>query len=280
MISEQEYILTDRDFGEIRALIRDRTGISLSEAKRELVYGRLIRRLRHLRLKSFSAYLRLLQQDDSTEFEEFTNALTTNLTSFFREPHHFDYLADHVFPCLAARNAPARRIRIWSAACSTGEEAYSLAMALAESMDRFRGWDVRILATDLDSQVLAHAQAGVYRDERVQNIPEDRRTRWLREQGPHHYAISSEIRSLISFKQLNLMEQWPFSGPFDVVFCRNVVIYFDKETQRSLFARIAQIQIEGSHLFIGHSESLFKVSDQYALLGKTIYRRLGPASGR
>jgi chemotaxis protein methyltransferase CheR len=273
MSTPQEYLLSDRAFDRIRDLIRDRAGIALSEAKRELVYGRLARRLRELKLESFEAYLSLLEGDESREIEEFTNALTTNLTSFFREGHHFEYLTQHVFPFLERRNARTRRLRLWSAACSTGEEPYSLAMTLAESLGRFRGWDVRILATDLDSEVLKHAQAGRYRSDRLSSVPVARRDKWFAPQGPNHHLVKDQIRELITFRQLNLMHDWPFRGPFDVILCRNVVIYFDKETQRRLFGRIAQMQIEGSYLFIGHSESLFKVTDLYDSLGKTMYRR-------
>lgn len=277
MTGLDEYLLSDRDFERIRALIRTRAGIFLSEAKRQLVYGRLARRLRKLRLASFTAYLDFLERGDSMEIEEFTNALTTNLTSFFREPHHFDYLTEEVFPYLARRNAATRRLRLWSAACSTGEEPYSLAITLAESMDRFRGWDLRILATDLDSQVLRQAQEGVYPADRLRGMSPACRDRWFVRLGAHHYTVAEQLRSLIRFRQVNLVQPWPFRGPFDVILCRNVVIYFDKQTQRTLFRRIAQIQSDGSYLFVGHSETLYKVTDQYTSLGKTMYRRTSDA---
>jgi chemotaxis protein methyltransferase CheR len=270
--ADREYRLTDKEFEQIRSLVRRNTGISLAESKRELVYSRLVRRLRHRGLDTFGAYVELLEQNDPGEIEEFTNAITTNLTSFFRESHHFEYLREEVLPLIEKRNADQRRLRIWSAGCSTGEEPYSLAMILHESMSRFRGWDVRILATDLDSNVLAHARAGAYRPDRLETLQRARRERWFR-QSADGLVASSELKSLITFKQLNLMHPWPFHGPFDVIFCRNVVIYFDKSTQRDLFERVAGMQHEGSHLFIGHSESLFKVTDRYQLIGKTIYRR-------
>ena len=270
----REYHLSDAQFDDIRRLVREHTGISLADSKRELVYSRLVRRLRRLSLGGFGDYLQLLERGESTELEEFTNAITTNLTSFFRENHHFEFLSGTVLPALEQRNAASRRLRIWSAGCSTGEEPYSIAIAVQESMSRFRGWDVRILATDLDSQVVAHAAAGEYKLERFEKMPAARRERWFRPAGPEQFVADESLKSLITFRQLNLMHAWPFRGPFDVIFCRNVVIYFDKETQRALFDRMAEVQREGDHLFIGHSESLFKVCERYQLIGKTIYRKL------
>ncbi len=271
--NDREFRLSDREFAEIRRLVREHTGISLAESKRELVYSRLVRRLRRLSLPSFADYIELLGRGEPVELEEFTNAITTNLTSFFRESHHFDFLVKTVLPALEKRNAATRRLRIWSAGCSTGEEPYSIAIALQEEMARFRGWDIRILATDLDSNVVAHAQAGEYKVERFEKVPGSRRERWFDASASGSLIASAELKSLITFRQLNLMHQWPFKGPFDVIFCRNVVIYFDKETQRALFDRMAELQRIDDHLFIGHSESLFKVCDRYQLIGKTIYRK-------
>ena len=271
--SDREFHLSDREFDEIRRLVRKHTGIALAESKRELVYSRLVRRLRRLSLPTFGEYLELLRRGEPAELEEFSNAITTNLTSFFREGHHFEFLADTILPLLGKRNAASRRLRIWSAGCSTGEEPYSIAIVLQEALPRFRGWDARILATDLDSQVLAQAAAGRYRAERLEKVPAMRQERWFEAAGPGTLAASAALKSLITFRQLNLMDRWPFKGPFDVIFCRNVVIYFDKETQRGLFERMAEMQRDGDHLCIGHSESLFKVCDQYQLVGKTIYRK-------
>jgi chemotaxis protein methyltransferase CheR len=272
----REFEFGDDDFQALRALVREVTGISLSEQKRELVYGRLARRLRALNLKTFREYRDLLSQDQGGELVQFCNAITTNLTAFFREPHHFDYLRDQVLtPMLAG--AP-RRLRIWSAGCSTGEEPYSLAMTILETLPDLRRWDVRILATDLDSDVLERARRGVYAEERLKNLTLQRRARFFTERREREglcYEASPELKSLITFKQLNLMHVLPMRGPLDAVFCRNVVIYFDKDTQRDLFARVSQLQRPGNLLFLGHSESLFKVSDDYTLIGKTVYRRAG-----
>jgi chemotaxis protein methyltransferase CheR len=270
----RDYQLSDREFQVIRRLVRKLTGIALAESKRELVYGRLVRRLRRLQLSGFGEYIALLEGGEPAELEQFTNAITTNLTSFFREAHHFEFLRDTAFPEIAARNPAARRLRIWSAGCSSGEEPYSLAIVLQESIARFRGWDVKILATDLDSQVLGSAVAGEYPADRFEKMSTARRDRWFRPNADGAFVAAPELKALITFKPLNLMGAWPFRGPFDVVFCRNVIIYFDKPTQQALFERIGQLQRAQDFLCIGHSESLFNVSEQYQLVGKTIYRRL------
>ena len=272
----REFLFSDSDFNALRELVRKHTGISLSDAKRELVYGRLSRRLRVLGLKSFSDYRDLLASaPDGQEIVEFCNAITTNLTSFFREPHHFDYLRDQVLKPLAARGA-RQRLRIWSAGCSTGEEPYSIAITVRESLPEAARHDIRILATDLDSDVLSRARNGIYAHERVQGMSAQRVSTFFqerREGSVVRYAVNPELRGLITFNQLNLMHQLPMKGPLDVIFCRNVVIYFDKETQRGLFSRFAQLQRPGDVLFLGHSESMFKVSEDYTLVGRTVYRR-------
>ena len=271
-----DYVLTDTQFHRIRQLVREHTGIALSEAKRQLVYGRLARRLRALKLESFGEYIELLERGVAVELEEFTNAITTNLTSFFRESHHFDYLASDVLPKIVAKDAGTRRARIWCCAASTGEEPYSIAMVLREAENILNGFDVKLLATDLDSAVLATGAAGVYNAERLKSVSNARVSRFFRKGSGEHtgkFRAEDELRNLITFKQLNLMNEWPVRGPFDVIFCRNVIIYFDKETQRVLFERMAALQRPGDMLFLGHSESLYRVSDKYELVGRTIYRR-------
>lgn len=272
-----EFEFSDRDFQHVRQIINRIAGISLADGKRELVYSRLSRRLRYLGLSRFEDYCQLLETDESNaELGEFVNALTTNLTSFFRESHHFDFLAKELLPALIReRNASDRRIRIWSAGCSTGEEPYSIAMVLRETLPT-AGWDVKILATDLDSNVLATAERGVYEESRVKDISEIRLRRWFqkgRGEQSGLVRVVPMLRELITFRRLNLMEDWPMRGPFDIVFCRNVVIYFDKPTQRVLFERFADQLIDQGYLFVGHSESLFKVTDRFVPLGKTIYQR-------
>jgi chemotaxis protein methyltransferase CheR len=274
----RDFELSQAEFDRLRELVREHTGIALSEGKRQLVYGRLARRLRALQLESFGEYIGLLERGDPVELEEFVNAVTTNLTSFFREPHHFEYLAGEALPAIVARSDGINRLRIWCCAASTGEEPYSIAMVLREAQDRLAGWDVEILATDLDSNVLATGKSGVYSAERFRGMDARRVARFFDKGAGAHagkFRAREDLRNLITFKQLNLMNEWPMRGPFDAIFCRNVVIYFDKATQRTLFERMAALQRPGDLLFLGHSESLYRVSDAYELIGRTIYRRVG-----
>jgi chemotaxis protein methyltransferase CheR len=273
---EREFDFTRRDFEFIRQLVGERTGIVLSDHKVDMVYGRLARRLRQLKLSSFRDYLSRLESDDDQELVEFTNALTTNLTAFFREPHHFDYLAQQALPALV-RQRPDRRLRVWSAGCSTGEEPYSIAVTLQEALPNISRWDVRILATDLDSSVVQKAHAGIYDGTRLNGIGDERWKRWFqRGHGSNagKVRVSAQLQRLITFKQLNLMHQWPMKGPFDVLFCRNVIIYFNKDTQRILFDRFADILADDGYLFVGHSETLHKVTDRFQLIEKTVYRKV------
>lgn len=273
---EREYQFTDADFRKVRDLVRQAIGISLSESKRELVYGRLVRRLRQLGLANFSDYLNRLETRSDNELEHFCNAITTNLTSFFREKHHFEELARTILPLLLQRNAATRRIRIWSAGCSTGEEPYTIAITIREALGEMPGWDLRILATDVDSNVLAHAAAGVYEPARFERVESARRDRWFAHSPGGRYEARPELRRMITFNRLNLIESWPMRGPLDVIFCRNVIIYFDKDTQRDIIGRMAQLQKPGDYLILGHSESLLNVTDKYALTGQTIHKRVEP----
>lgn len=274
----REFQFRDADFVALRVLIKEMTGINLAESKREMVYGRVSRRLRALGLRDFADYRRLLETDTS-ELIEVCNAMTTNLTAFFRESHHFDYLREQLLLPCAADPRGARRLRLWSAACSTGEEAYSMAMTVCEAIPDWKRWDIKILATDIDSDILRRAARGRYAADRVKGLSPTRLKRFFSEgtsDGAPIFQVAPEIADLITFKQFNLMEQLPMHGPLDAIFCRNVIIYFDKETQRDLFSRVAPLQRKDDLLFLGHSESLFKVSNDYALIGKTIYRRSPP----
>ena len=274
-VNRREFAFGDEDFEALRRLVKQLSGINLTEQKRELVYGRLSRRLRALNLSSFREYRQLLASS-SDELVQLCNAITTNLTSFFRERHHFEHLCEHVLRPLAADPRGSRRIRIWSAGCSSGEEPYSIAMAVAETLPDLRRWDVRILATDLDSSVLERARRGMYTAERVAGVDGARLERFFvpqHERTGLHYRVAEPLRALVTFKQLNLVQPLPMRGPLDAIFCRNTVIYFDKDTQRDLFARVAVLQRPGQVLFLGHSESLFKVSEDYSLIGRTVYQR-------
>lgn len=276
----REFVFTDRDFEYLRNLVTSHAGITLGGHKRQLVYGRLTRRLRQLGLDSFEQYCRYVDEHLDTEFGELINAITTNLTSFFRENHHFEHLAGNALPDRMERNGLNRRLRLWSAGCSTGEEPYSIALTVAETLGAERAhWDVRVLATDIDTQVLTRAGNGVYAEERIEGIPPERARRWFRRgTGPNlgKVRVDDGLRDLIAFRQLNLMDtSWPMRGPFDVIFCRNVVIYFDKPTQKILFDRFADLLAPDGYLYVGHSESLHGTSTRFKLIGRTIYQRLG-----
>ena len=273
---DHEFEFTDSEFRRLRDLVHARTGIALSDAKRELVYGRLARRLRKLNLTSFAEYCQLVERPLSDELQELTNAITTNLTSFFREHYHFEQLASEALPQLEAQRMSTRRLRLWSAGCSTGEEPYSLAVIMRERLAHLSHWDIKLLATDIDSKVVATAAEGHYAEERFKGVSPERIRNWFPPAPgrPGMRAACADLKALITFKQLNLLEPWPMKGPFEVIFCRNVVIYFDKATQRTLFDRMADLQNPGDWLFIGHSENLHNVTDRYKLVGRTVYRRL------
>jgi len=275
-LAEHEFELTDAEFKRLREIVHARTGIALSDAKRELVYGRLARRLRKLKLTSFAEYCQLVERAESEELQELTNAITTNLTSFFRENHHFEQLSVEALPQVESKRSSTRRIRLWSAGCSTGEEPYSLAIVLCEALARLPNSDIKLLATDIDSKVVATAAEGVYAADRFKGVAAERVRNWFTQPAgrPDFRAASAELKALITFKQLNLLDPWPMKGPFDVIFCRNVVIYFDKATQRRLFDRMADLQEPGGWLFIGHSENLHNVTRRYKLVGRTVYRRV------
>ena len=275
-IHEREFVFSDKDFEKIRKFVKEETGITLSDAKKNMVYGRLSRRLRALDIKSFNEYIDIVSEGESEEKGNFVNAITTNLTSFFREEHHFDYVKNTVVPQVLKNNSHTKKIRIWCAGCSTGEEPYSLSMALHESISDIQSWDIKILATDLDTNVLEHCRRGVYDIDRIVGLSQSRKANWfLKGKGDHSGSVKIDprLQSLITFKQLNLMQGWPMKGPFDFMFCRNVVIYFDKPTQKILFDRYADLVKDDGYLFLGHSESLYNVSTRFQLLGNTIYQK-------
>lgn len=273
----REFDFTDSHFSQIRQFVTAQTGIVLADAKKDMVYGRLSKRVRKAFAGNFDDFCHAITDGDLDEQDFLINAITTNLTAFFRENHHFEYLRDRVVPELLKQNKSTKKIRIWSAGCSTGEEPYSIAIALREAIPHSSDWDIKILATDLDANVVAHGQEGIYTFERVHDLDARRQRKWF-QRGKDDNAglvrVKPELRDMIHFKRLNLLHDWPMKGPFDVIFCRNVVIYFDKKTQTELFERYANILIPGGHLFIGHSESLYKVSDRYTSLGHTIYQQL------
>lgn len=275
--TSKEFDFTTRDFERVRALIYKRAGIALAESKQEMVYSRLARRLRATGITSFVQYLDDLESGrDTDEWEAFTNALTTNLTSFFRESHHFPLLAEHV------RNLKGP-IEVWCSASSTGEEPYSIAMTLCEAFNTLTP-PVHIIATDIDTNVLATAEKGVYTIDKLDKLsPERARKFFMKGKGEQEglARIRQELRQLITFKPLNLLaDTWPISGPFDVVFCRNVMIYFDKPTQGKILSRFVPLMKSDGLLFAGHSENFLYVSDAFKLRGKTVYELIPAGMGK
>ncbi|WP_160285443.1 CheR family methyltransferase [Pseudomonas knackmussii] len=267
-----EFLYTRRDFLQVRQVLYRRTGISLSESKEQLVYSRLSRRLRALRLDSFGAYLAYLAENDE-EWQQFVNALTTNLTAFFRERHHFDTLAT------LARD-PARRhrpLRFWSSASSTGEEPYSMAMTLVEAFGSFQA-PVQILASDIDTRVLETARQGIYPLERVESLELARKQRFFqRGSGPNagKVRVVPELRQLVEFQQINLLDaRWDVQGEFDAIFCRNVMIYFDKPTQTALLERLVRLLRPDGLFFAGHSENFVHAGHLVRAVGRSTYQRV------
>lgn len=271
---EREFAFSDDQFRFLSDLAHTRTGIVLTESKRDMVYGRLVRRLRALKLNSFEDYCRLFQDgENQDEIGNLVNAITTNLTSFFREAHHFDHLREQFTSgWLGAKSK--KRIRIWSAGCSSGMESYSIALTLKDALPDLKNRDARILATDIDSNMLAKGAAGEYLADDLEQIPKKYMRYIENVGGTDRIRMSDEIKKLLSFKPLNLLESWPMKGPFDVIFCRNVVIYFDKPTKEKLFDRMASLMGPEGWLYIGHSENLHNICDRFELIGRTIYQKV------
>lgn len=270
-LSDREFNFTDHDFKRVRDLIYEHAGISLSDAKGSMVYSRLSRRIRALGLTSFKSYLDFLQANKKDEeWEAFVNALTTNLTSFYREEHHFPMLADHI------NSIKGRRpLRLWCSAASTGEEPYTMAITMAELFGSLHP-PVEILATDIDTNVLAKASQGVYPIDRVEKIPvEILRKYFLKGSGSNAglVQVRQELRDLITFKRHNLLDaQWKIEGGFDAIFCRNVMIYFDKPTQYGILKKFIPTMHKDALLFAGHSESFQHASELFKIIRKTVYR--------
>jgi len=272
---QREFLYTRKDFDFLRKISNEHSGILVPDDKFDMFYSRLSKRLRMHGLANFKEYCQYLKNNPEKEFTEFINAVTTNLTSFFREKHHFDYLRDTIIPEVLKRNNTKKTIRVWSAGCSTGEEPYSIAMTLLENVPN--GWEIKILATDLDTNVLQTAATGIYNSDRVDGLPEATIKRWFKK-GKANNAVKvkthPDLRALIQFKQLNLMKEWPMKNKFDFIFCRNVLIYFDRDTKERLAQRYGELLAIGSHLLIGHSESLNQLDTCFDLIGNTIYKKI------
>jgi chemotaxis protein methyltransferase CheR len=262
--------LSPEQFGKISETVRSVAGIRLPPGKETLVRSRLSKRLRALGLNGFEAYLDHIHGDESGgELAEMVDALTTNKTSFFRESVHFDFLIDTVVPTLEEQAAP----KVWSAGCATGEEPYTLAMVLAENLPAPLDRKARILATDISAHSLAVARAASYTAAVVAGIPDALREKYLRTTPGGRYVVTDRLKAMTRFAQLNLMGTWPMRGPFDVIFCRNVMIYFDRETRERLVARFHSLLREGGYLFVGHSESLTGLAHDFTYVQPAVYRR-------
>jgi chemotaxis protein methyltransferase CheR len=278
MILSEDCQLSDADFKRIANTVYSHCGINLHEGKRELIRARIAKRLRMTKFADARAYLdHALSNPDGEEFTNLIDALSTNLTSFFRENQHFDFLADKLLPEVLAnkRKANNRKIRCWSAGCSTGQEPYTIAMTLLESLGQ-ADFDVKILATDLSTAVLARAAAGVYTMDQLSGVPVPLRAKYFdprKVDGSAALAANNQLRSMIQFRYLNLMDTWPFNGPFDFIFCRNVMIYFDKPTQEKLVGRYWDVLAPRGILFTGHSESLTGIKHKFSFEQPTIYRK-------
>jgi chemotaxis protein methyltransferase CheR len=268
----KEFDLSDKEFRFLANLANAKTGIMLPDNKRDMVYSRLVRRLRALKLDSFSNYCELLSTNAAdAEIPHLINAITTNLTHFFRESHHFEHLETQVIQKLLANNT--KKIRLWSAGCSAGMEPYSLAMCLANQLGERKNIDAKILATDIDTNMLDKCVAGEYSIDEYENIPVKYKS--LVNKNNANMLMGEKLRELISFKHLNLLDDFPMKNKFDAIFCRNVVIYFDKATQKKLFTRMSKYLQPNGFLYIGHSENITNISDEWELIGRTIYRLKG-----
>ncbi len=272
---DREFAFSTRDFERVRKMILKHAGISLNAGKQNMVYSRLSRRLRATGMTSFDQYLDTLEDDHAPEWQDFVNALTTNLTAFWREPHHFPVLMDHL-KARAAKAGPGDHIDIWCSAASTGEEPYTIAISAMQAFNSMTP-PVRILATDIDTNVLETARRGVYNAEAVQGLAPEQRRYFLRGAGANSGVakVRPEVQALVSFRRLNLLDAtWPMRGGFSVLFCRNVMIYFDKPTQYAILHKMAPLLEPGGLLFAGHSENFSDARDLFRLKGRTVYERL------
>jgi chemotaxis protein methyltransferase CheR len=268
-------VITDAEFERLRGLIRAQAGIHLRDHKRQLLVGRLAQRLRALGLDSFSAYYERVSEDSTgEELRTLINLITTNKTSFFREPHHFEFLRSRLIP--EARQRGQTELRIWSAGCSTGEEPYTIAMTVAEALGQFHGWKVRILASDIDTEVLARARAGTYPLDALEDVSAERRqAHFLRGYGRFEgmAQVRPELQKTVEFRRINLsVPDWGLVERFDAIFCRNVIIYFDLPTQQRIVERLAERLKPEGYFFSGHSENLSWLRPRLAPVGTTVYR--------
>ena len=283
ILTAQNLVLTEKDFRKISKLVYEHCGINLHVGKKELIRARLAKRLRHGNFKSFSDYLKhVLEDKTGKEFSMLIDSLSTNLTSFFREGQHFEFLRSRFIPSLLEQKAKSRnfRIRAWSAGCSSGEEPYSIAITLLDAVQGQGRWNIKILATDISTSILDTAQRGVYDKQRIEPVSPMQRQKYLMTSHTADkqkaFEVSKSLKDVVIFKYLNLMEDWPInpSGGIDFIFCRNVMIYFDKRTQENLVNRYWNVLASGGILFTGHSESLTGIEHKFKYIQPTIYMKL------
>jgi len=277
MSKDREFQYSLENFQYLKTVANQRSGIVVEDDKFDMFYSRIARRVRSLGLKSFDAYCDLIKNEkEGVEVLELINSITTNLTAFFREKHHFEFMHDVAIPEAIERNHATKQLRIWSAGCSTGEEPYSLAMTLIETIPDIDQWNIQILATDIDSNVLNKASNGIYAADLVKDISKERLKRFFQKGKAAKLSkvrVKDLVKKYIKFGKFNLIDDWEMPNQFDVIFCRNVIIYFDKETKRQLISQYAKTVVKGGYLCIGHSESLYRMSDDFDLIGKTVYQR-------
>ncbi|MGE4482366.1 CheR family methyltransferase [Acidocella sp.] len=277
LVEKAEFSFTSKDLAVISKIMMSEAGIVLSEAKANLIYSRLAKRVRKLSMKGFSEYCAFVETPDGVEERrELIAALTTNVTRFFREPHHFEHLRSKLLPDLIGKAKAGHPVRLWSAACSSGQEPYSMALTLLRELPDALRYDIRILATDIDPNVLAVAQAGIYSENALEPVPSNLKQSWFKslQDDPGHWQAKEELRQIISFRKLNLIGNWPMKGKFQAIFCRNVVIYFDNQTQENIWARFVPVLDNNGALYIGHSERVSGGAEQsFVSEGVTIYRK-------
>ncbi len=274
----QSLDLSDKEFQLFQEIIYRETGIHMSDKKRKLIVARLSKRLRALNLSTFTEYYEYLNESSHADGEivNLVNRVTTNKTDFFRERHHFDFLLKELYPRTIAesRTNGVRRLRIWSAGCSSGEEPYTLAMVTLDAFKAERGWDIKILATDLDTEILQKAVTGVYPTQAITPVPKEYIHKYFVRKG-ENYEVGNVLRSMVAFRKLNLMsETFPMKNPFDIIFCRNVIIYFDTKTKEELLTKFHRHLKARGHIFIGHSESLMHMKERFRYLKHTIYQKV------
>jgi len=279
ILATQDIVLTDKDFLTISNLVYKHCGINLHDGKKELVRARLSKRLRAGNFRTFSDYIKYILEDRTgEEFSILIDVMSTNLTSFFREVQHFEFLQNKLLPEMLDRKQKNRdfKIRTWSAGCSSGEEPYSIAITLLDSVKEQDRWNIKVLATDISTRMLQSAQTGIYDGKRIEPVSPQQKNRYLmmrKENGQKLFEVAPALRKIVFFNYLNLMQEWPIKGPLDFIFCRNVMIYFDKPTQQNLVSRFYDILGPGGTLFTGHSESLTGIKHKFNYVQPTIYSK-------